>query len=149
MSTSAEVSTSLISPLNVVDGLPDLEVPVVGHVHVTRQGGSTVVAVFVPRIASKWWDPFTWGDHYLYRDGVEFGCGMARHYHEGWEAIEDGVLRAHIRHNLLKSWATIAEVLDGVLDAEQRRELRNILEEPHEATRWGPWMTAIETGAEW
>ena len=147
MSTSAEVSTSLISALNVVDGLPDLEVPVVGHVHVTRQGGSTVVAVFTPWIASKWWDPFTWGDRYLYRDGVYFSVGMARHYHEGWEAIEDGVLRAHIRHNFLKSWTTIAEVLDGVLDDEQRRELRNILEEPHEATRWGPWMTAIETGA--
>lgn len=133
--------------LQLEAGLPVSDVPVAGHVHVTRQGGSTVVAVFTPRVASKWWDPFCWGDSYFYRDAVEFGCGMVRLYHEGWDRLEDGVLRAHIRHNLLESWPRVAQVLDGVLDEGQRRELRGIVEEPGWATRWGPWMIANEAGA--
>jgi hypothetical protein len=55
-------------------------------------------------------------------------------------------MRCTVRHRLLDSWITVASVLKQVLDHEQSLELRDILEEPTDATMWGPWKTAVETG---
>ena len=141
-----------LHPIRIVDGLPVLDEPVAGHVHVVADASTTIVAVFDRQPRDHWWDPLTWSDKYSYREHAMFGCGSIsmygrcnkphdHQYHPG------RVMRAEVRHRLLDSWKTAAEVLKQVLDHEQYLELRDILEQPTGATVWGPWKTAIETGA--
>ena len=127
------------------DGIPVLD-PVAGHVHVVADQSVTVVAVFTRGPYGRWWTPFGWSDDYSHRDYIPFGCGSVSVYHDGHDHPATRVIRCHITHALLDSWTTVASVLKEVLDREQYLELRDILEEPTDATRWGPWMTAIETG---
>ena len=95
------------------DGLPVLDNPVAGHVHVVADNSTTIVAIFK----------------------------------RGPDYPGDRVLRANIIHRLLDSWPTVASVLAGVLSSEQKLELLDILHAPRDASTWGPWYTAVETGA--
>ena len=132
-----------LHPVRIIDGLPVLDEPVAGHVHVVADASTTIVAVFHRRPTDHWWDPFIWGDFRAYGDYVTFGCGSLYRTDAG----DDSMLRCHVRHGLLDSWTSVGSVLQGVLDREQYLELRDICTTPEDATTWGPWMTAIETGA--
>ena len=137
-----------LHPIRIRDGIPVLDHPVVGNVHVTADSSTSVIAVFNRGPGSKWWDPFTWTDAYGKRDYIPFGCGSISMYHEGGPIRRDAVLRIHIQHKLLrKGPEALTEVVKEVLDREQYLELRDICDAPVDATTWGPWMTAIETGA--
>jgi hypothetical protein len=138
-------ATSVLGrPVRIVDGLPVLDELVAGHVHVIADASTTIVAVFDREAGDHWWNPLTWAEVYGHREHSPFGCGSISMYHAPGHPR---VLRAEVRHRLLDSWKTAAEVLKQVLDHEQYLELRDILEQPTEATEWGPWKTAIETGA--
>ena len=137
----------LVNLAYIRDGLPILDNPVAGHVHVVADNSTTIVAIFKRGPGSKWWDPFAWTDWYGQRDWEPFGCGALTVYHEGPDYPDDRVLRANIIHRLLDSWPTVASVLAGVLSSEQKLELLDILHAPRDASTWGPWYTAIETGA--
>jgi hypothetical protein len=137
-----------LHPIRIRDGIPVLDHPVAGNVHVTADSSTSVIAVFNRGPGSKWWDPFSWTDAYGKRDYIPFGCGSISMYHEGPAHPGDRVLRIHLRHKLLrKGPEAITEVVKEVLDREQYLELRDICTTPEDATTWGPWMTAIETGA--
>ena len=133
--------------IRIEDGLPVLDQPVAGNVYLTTNETTAIVAVFERRPADAWWDPFTWTDAYGKRDYVPFGCGSISMYHEGPAHPGDRVLRIHLRHKLMKGWERIALALKQVLSREQFLELADICDSPEDATTWGPWMTAIETGA--
>ena len=133
-----------LHPIRIVDGLPVLDELVAGHVHVIADASTTIVAVFDRQPGDHWWDPLTWTEVYGHREHSPFGCGSISIY---TAPRHPRVMRAEVRHRLLDSWKTAAEVLKQVLDHEQYLELRDILEQPTEATMWGPWKTAIETGA--
>jgi len=137
-----------LHPIRIRDGIPVLDHPVAGNVHVTADSSTSVIAVFDRGPGSKWWDPFTWTDAYGKRDYIPFGCGSISMYHEGGPIRRDAVLRIHIQHKLLrKGPEALTEVVKEVLDREQYLELRDICTTPEDATTWGPWMTAIQTGA--
>ena len=136
-----------LHPIRIRDGIPVLDHPVAGNVHVTADSSTSVIAVFNRGPGSKWWDPFTWTDAYGKRDYIPFGCGSISMYHEGGPIRRDAVLRIELRHKLLQGWESIAEAAKQVLDREQYLELRDICTTPEDATTWGPWMTAIQTGA--
>jgi hypothetical protein len=133
-----------LDPIRIVDGLPVLDELVAGHVHVIADASTTIVAVFDREAGDHWWNPLTWTEVYSHREHSPFGCGSISIY---TAPGHPRVMRAEVRHRLLDSWKTAAEVLKQVLDHEQYLELRDILEQPTEATEWGPWKTAIETGA--
>ena len=136
-----------LHPIRIRDGLPVLDHPVVGNVYVTAHRSTSVIAVFNRGPGHKWWDPFMWTDAYGHRDYIPFGCGSISMFHEGPAHPGDRVLRIHLRHKLLQGWLTVAKAAKEVLDRDQYLELRDICHAPQDATSWGPWMTAIETGA--
>jgi len=143
-----ETGEPLVSLAYIRDGLPVLDDPVAGHVYVIADNTTTIVAVFTRGPGSKWWDPFAWTDWYSERHWEPFGCGTLSIFHEGPDHPGERVLRIQVTHRLLDSWPTVASVLAGVLSREQSLELLDILHSPHDASIWGPWRTAIETGAE-
>jgi hypothetical protein len=136
-----------LHPIRIRDGIPVLDQPVIGNVYVTANSTTTIVAVFNRSPADAWWTPFLWTDAYGQRDEIPFGCGSITMYHQGGPIRRDAVLRIHLRHKLMKGWESIALALKQVLSREQFLELADICDSPEDATTWGPWMTAIETGA--
>ena len=137
-----------LHPIRIRDGIPVLDHPVIGNVHVTADSTTTIVAVFNRGPGDAWWNPFLWTDAYGHRDYIPFGCGSVSMFHEGPAHPGDRVLRIHLRHKLLKKGPeALTEVVKEVRDREQYLELRDICMSPEDATTWGPWMTAIETGA--
>jgi len=137
-----------LHPIRIRDGVPVLGHPVVGSVYVTAHRSTSVIAVFDRGPGHKWWDPFLWSDAYGHRDYIPFGCGSISMFHEGPAHPSDRVLRIHIQHKLLKKGPeAITEVAREVLHRDQYLELQDICHAPQDATTWGPWMTAIETGA--
>ena len=136
-----------LHPIRIRDGIPVLDHPVAGNVHVTADSGTSVIAVFNRGPGHKWWYPFAWTDAYGKCDYIPFGCGSISMYHDGPGHPGDRVLRIHLRHKLMKGWESIALALKQVLSREQFLELADICDSPEDATTWGPWMTAIETGA--
>ena len=136
-----------LHPIRIRDGIPVLDHPVAGNVYVTADNTTTIVAVFNRRPGDAWWTPFLWTDTYTNRDHIPFGCGSITMYHQGGPIRRDAVLRIELRHKLLQGWESIAEAAKQVLDRQQYLELRDICTTPEDATTWGPWMTAIETGA--
>ena len=139
-------------PIRIRDGIPVLEQPVIGNIYVTANNTTTIVAVFDRRPGDAWWTPFLWTDTCGQRDHIPFGCGSISMYarctadHDHQHHPDNRVLRIELRHKLLQGWESIAEAAKQVLDREQYLELRDICTTPEDATTWGPWMTAIETG---
>ena len=131
--------------IRIEDGLPVLDQPVAGNVYLTTNETTAIVAVFERRPADAWWYPFLWSDTYRQDDYTAFGCGSIYQFSD--DAKANDVLRIHLRHKLMKGWESIALALKQVLSREQFLELADICDSPEDATTWGPWMTAIETGA--